>query len=378
MWSRLQHAVRWRLQRLRRCVTGSAKPRQRRRPLVTGKRRVIDEGLIQLRFPIDIVYTWVDLDDPAFCEHLAMHRPPDCETNRTTMSDVRFACHEELRYSLRSIEQFAPWFNHIYIVTNGQVPTWLADHPKVTLVTHDEILAPEYLPTFNSHVIGSALHRVPGLSEHYIYFNDDVLLIRPIAPTIAFSDGGIAYGPISTNQIGSGVPAPYETATEWGAKNARDLILREWGLHFDRRFVHMFHPQRRSVAEECERLFAVEYDRFRRNRFRQPGDLLCCSFLHPYVGYITGRTLLTQDSCWYVKVRDRSAPESYDRILADRAKSSGRSAMCLNDCVPVDGELPNYEQALTRFLQTCYPKPSAFERRSDAPRPARPLKIAAE
>jgi hypothetical protein len=281
------------------------------------------------------------------------------------MSEARFACHEELRYSLRSIERFAPWFNHIYIVTNGQVPTWLCSHPRITIVTHEQILDPRHLPTFNSHVIGSALHRIPGLSEHYIYFNDDVLLLRPLAPTDAFTAGGIAYGFISSNQVGKGRPASYETATEWGAKNARDLIRREWGVTFDRRFAHVFHPQRRSVAEDCEHLFAAAYDRFRRNRFRKADDVLCCSFLHPYVGYLTGRTLLTQGDGWRIQVRDRSAPQAYDRILAERARPEGPLAMCLNDGFAPGGELPDYEQALMRFLEACFPAPSAFERRGE-------------
>jgi hypothetical protein len=381
LWSRVQHAAGWRLRRLRKRLTGTAdrKPQQKRLPIVSGNYRVIEEGLFRLNFPVDIVYTWVDLEDPAFRDQLAAYLPPGYATNRTTMSEARFACHEELRYSLRSIERFAPWFNHIYIVTNGQVPAWLKAHPKVTLIAHDQILEPGYLPTFNSHVIESALHRIPNLSEHYIYFNDDVLLIRPMAPTDAFTSGGIAYGFISTNQIGKGAPAPSETATEWGAKNARNLIRREWGFNFDRRFAHMYHPQCRSVAEDCERLFAVEYDRFRRNRFRHQGDLLCCSFLHPYVGYVTGHTLLTQESGWYVRVRDRSAPEAYDAILADRARPGGRSAMCLNDCLAPDGELPDYKQVLLRFLETCYPQPSAFERREQALPPRfSPREIAAE
>jgi hypothetical protein len=367
-WERIKHAIEWRIKRIKKYTNGenNGKPQKKRRPIVIGNYKVIEEGLINLNFPIDIVYTWVDLDDPAFREQLATYLPSGSGANRPTMSEARFACHEELRYSLRSIERFAPWFNHIYIVTNGQVPAWLGAHPKVTLVTHDQILEPKYLPTFNSHVIGSALHRIPNLSEHYVYFNDDVLLIRPLAPTDAFTVGGIAYGFISANQIGKGRPASYETATEWGAKNARDLIRREWGFTFDRRFAHVFHPQRRSVAEDCERLFAVEYDRFRRNRFRRADDVLCCSFLHPYVGYITGRTLLTQNDGWRVEVRKKSALESYDRILVERERPEGLSVMCLNDGLPPDDALPDYEQALMCFLEACYPRPSAFERRGKA------------
>ncbi|MBP7003422.1 stealth family protein [Amaricoccus sp.] len=367
---RISHAIAWRARRVQKWLTKKPVPAEKRNespatapadPVAIRKRFVsVETEIFQPTFPVDIVYTWVDSDDPAFQDQLAAHLPP--EINRTTMSKARFACHEELRYSLRSIERFAPWYNHIYLVTNGQRPGWLADHPKLTVVTHDQILAPEHLPTFNSHVIGSALHKIPGLSEHYIYFNDDVMLLRPVKQIEAFTEGGLSYGFISDNRIGNAPPVPNETATEWGAKNARSLILRDWGVWVDRRMTHMYHPQRRSVAEECERRFAAEYASFRRNRFRQPDDLLCCSFLHPYVGYITGKTLLTVNRGWYVRVRDASAPQSYARLLAERSRARGRSVVCLNDYIPPDGELEGYETHLSSFLESYFPTASPFER----------------
>ena len=45
---------------------------------------------------------------------------------------------QELRYSLRSLEKHAPWVRHVYIVTNGQIPSWLnLDNPRMTLVSHE-------------------------------------------------------------------------------------------------------------------------------------------------------------------------------------------------------------------------------------------------
>ena len=83
---------------------------------------------------------------------------------------------EELRYSLRSIWQFAPWVRHIFVVTNGQIPHWLnIDHPKLTLISHEQIFTNlSHLPTFSSPAIESHLHHIPGLSQKFIYFNDDV------------------------------------------------------------------------------------------------------------------------------------------------------------------------------------------------------------
>lgn len=88
------------------------------------------------------------------------------------------------RYSLRSLEANAPWIRHIYIVTNGQVPSWLdTSNPRVSIVPHDAIFANRsVLPTFSSLAIEFNLHRIPGLSETFLYFNDDVFLGRPVTP----------------------------------------------------------------------------------------------------------------------------------------------------------------------------------------------------
>eukprot|EP00795_Rhopilema_esculentum_P003109 gene3108-1404_t len=92
------------------------------------------------------------------------------------VSSSRFADNEELKYSLRSIEKYAPWIRKIFIVTNGQIPSWLnLDHPRVKLVTHQELfLNKTHLPTFSSPAIETHIHRIPGLSKQFIYMNDDV------------------------------------------------------------------------------------------------------------------------------------------------------------------------------------------------------------
>ena len=123
---------------------------------------------------------------------------------RLTISSVD---NEELRYSLRSIEKFAPWVRHIFLVTNGQVPSWIntyplfpklfaismppppslllltspTEHPRLTVITHAQIFTNvSHLPTFSSPSIEVHLHRIPGLSKKFIYMNDDVMFGRGI------------------------------------------------------------------------------------------------------------------------------------------------------------------------------------------------------
>ncbi|KAG2460224.1 GNPTA phosphotransferase, partial [Polypterus senegalus] len=105
------------------------------------------------------------------------------------ISASRFEDNEELRYSLRSVERHAPWVRHIFIVTNGQIPSWLnLDNPRVTIVTHKDIfLNGSHLPTFSSPAIESHLHRIPGLSRKFIYLNDDVMFGKDVWPDDFYS-----------------------------------------------------------------------------------------------------------------------------------------------------------------------------------------------
>ncbi|XP_054001470.1 N-acetylglucosamine-1-phosphotransferase subunits alpha/beta [Hylaeus anthracinus] len=124
--------------------------------------------------PIDVVYTWVNGSDPIFVKNLKEHVPiMDVNTAASRYSDK-----DELRYSLRSLEMYAPWVRHVYIVTNGQIPSWLdMDNPRVTLITHEDIFINKSdLPTFSSPAIESHIHRIPGISDKFLYFNDDVML----------------------------------------------------------------------------------------------------------------------------------------------------------------------------------------------------------
>jgi len=100
------------------------------------------------------------------------------------ISTSRFEDNDELRYSLRSVEKHAPWVRHIFIVTNGQIPSWLnLDDERVTIVSHSDIFVNRsHLPTFSSPAIESHLHRIPGLSEWFIYMNDDVFFGRDVWP----------------------------------------------------------------------------------------------------------------------------------------------------------------------------------------------------
>ena len=165
-----------------------------RRPVDGVPRPVLDTiahpHLFTVTEPIDVVYTWVDGSDPAWLARKAAAQ--DEYFQRTGVlhalaaNDSRFASRDELRYSLRSLDMYADWVRHVYLVTDNQVPAWLdTSNPRLTVVTPRELFGDRgRLPTFNSHAIESQLHRIDGLSEHYLYLNDDVFFGRPVSPSL--------------------------------------------------------------------------------------------------------------------------------------------------------------------------------------------------
>lgn len=141
--------------------------------------------------PIDFVVTWVDGSDPAWrAEKEAYERSIGMQADFSDKGEERYRDWDFFQYWFRAVEKYAPWVRTVYLVTCGQVPEWLdLNAPKLKLVTHSEIMPEDALPTFNSCAIEFHLHKIKGLSEYFVYFNDDIVLTRPVKPEDFFVDG---------------------------------------------------------------------------------------------------------------------------------------------------------------------------------------------
>lgn len=139
---------------------------------------------------VDVVVTWVDGSDPNWLADKEYHLKQANGDRKVGNSACRYREWDFFRYWFRAIETYAPWVNCVYFVTYGHVPDWLnTESPKLKVVRHDEFIPKEYLPTFSSIPIEFNLHRIPGLSENFIYFNDDMFLSRHSSPEDFFVDG---------------------------------------------------------------------------------------------------------------------------------------------------------------------------------------------
>ena len=134
-------------------------------------------------YPIDVVITWVDGDDPEWkqeklkFEHSLAGDASPSQSDSSDDCDERYRDWDMLRYLFRGIEKFMPWVRTIHFVTCGQIPVWMnVNHPQLNLVNHRDYMPADYLPSYNSNAIEVNFHRIPDLSEHFIYFNDDMLI----------------------------------------------------------------------------------------------------------------------------------------------------------------------------------------------------------
>lgn len=326
--------------------------------------QTITSGVITFSHSVDAVITWVDGNDPEFQKSRASYSDFDDSGKVSANNDARYQNRDELRYCVRSILTYAPWIRKVYIVTNGQIPHWYdPNQDRVIIVRHDEIIDKKYLPTFNSHVIESCLHNIPELSERYIYFNDDVMLLRTARPNDFFTESGLMRGFISSATIPNGPAHAGDTPSMVGIKNARRLLFSDNGYYFDSKFAHTYHPQRKSVAAACEEKFSDELHMCRLNKFRNTTDILCTSFLFPCFAYASGAGVFSKVRAWYFNIRDVSAINLYTSLLNFRGKVGGPASVCLNDHLPDDQKynFEEYENSLCNFLKTYYPVKFSFE-----------------
>ena len=137
-------------------------------------------------YPIDFVVTWVDGNDPVWQAEKAKYSPNKNADNR----NVRYRDWDNMQYWFRAVEKFAPWVNKVHFVTYGHLPKWLnTDCPKLNIVKHSDFIPSQYLPTFSSRSIELNIHRIHGLSDKFIYFNDDMFILKPTTQEFFFKNG---------------------------------------------------------------------------------------------------------------------------------------------------------------------------------------------
>lgn len=306
--------------------------------------------------PVDIVYTWVDGSDPTWLAKRAAWSGEGYSPDSQIAS--RFESHDELRYSFRSIEMYANWFNRVHLVTDTHVPAWLdQQHPRLQVVDHRELFSPSELPVFNSHAIEARLHHIPGLAERFIYLNDDVFFGRPVTPELFFTGPGQPkFFPSKANID----PAPRridDVSVTSAAKNNRALLEAALGRTLTTKLKHTPHAHRVPILREMEERFPEVFSENVRARFRSATDHSIVSSLAQRYGAATGQAVVGGIRYNYADISRPDIEATLSKWLRERTFA----VFCLNDTGSRE-VTDAARSAMDEFLRSYFPLPSSFEK----------------
>jgi hypothetical protein len=337
------------------------------------------------KFPVDVVYTWVDGNDSKWQERKerALEESASCYQTGGISGVGRFRSNDELKYSLRSVARFAPWIRRVFIVTDNQVPDWLdTSNSRVEMVDHRDIFDnKDHLPIFSSRAIELRLHHIKGLSERFLSFNDDFFLGRPTSVGDFFHESG--KGKLFTGRKLSRM-RPRRLLQEssmvstsmhhYAVHNARRLVYQRCGRVVDYDMRHGVKVSSRATRHELEREFQQAIQNTLAHRFRDKTDVLVSS-LEAYYLIATHRNrpchmkLLRGDRRLYSlrlfrRKRDfvhislpRSSMEKTESSLK-AIRKYGPLMFCINDGPSVP---PEKMGLAVDFLEGYFPGPSEFE-----------------
>lgn len=339
-----------------------------------------------MNFDIDVVLPWVDGSDPEWIREKGLFLDGDQSGGSVDAAVSRYRNWDNLQYLLRGIDMYMPWVRKVHFITNGQLPDWLdTTYDKLNWVRHDEYIPDSHLPTFNSNAIELNVHRIKGVAEHFILFNDDMFITRPCLPSDFFSKKGLP----RDQSVLFRVPSPryddvfgHTLLNNVGVINQnfkrRDVIRAHWRKLFSPMnslaaplfsstylptnhfpgfmIIHTPQPFLRSVLEE---IWEAEYDILYStsgSRFRSMTDVT--QYLVKEWQIVTGRfrpTNILRKSGYF-----SIFPDQLD--LACRSIESGRfRAVCIND-VEV-GDFPSTRDRINASLDSILGMPSRFEKK---------------
>jgi len=312
---------------------------------------------------VDIVYTWVNGNDAKWLTKKSKYHNDVTVKNihASATSENRYISRDELKYSLRSIEKYFSGYRKIFIVTDDQKPEWLIESEKISIIDHKELFPDQtVLPVFNSHAIEACLHHIEGLSEHYIYLNDDIIFGRAVHPSLFFpKKGKLSIFPSNQTFIPFGNASKDILPVDSAAINTRTLLEKEQIGYAIRKFKHTPLPQIKSILFELENKFSDELSQTRKSRFRQPTDISLTSSLLFNYAYFKNLAEIKPIRYTYINLASEDClfqlKKSTTSIEAKRP-----DVFCINDG---EGDLSDeVEKEFIEIMNNFLPEKSKFEK----------------
>lgn len=296
-------------------------------------------------FPVDLVYTWVNGDDADYLKIYNQYAETPKDINPERVRDT----FDIMKYSLRSVEKFMPWIRTIYIITaRPQVPEWLnTNQDRVKIIHHDEIMDEEYLPTFNYNTIESYMHRIPGLSEHYLYCCDDFLFGADVHLSDFMDEKGrmTIFGTLFGENLKFRIYERKKDIVSLGLVEHQPVFFKKsYVEELQEHYKDLFHETRMAKFRRNDNVTMQKvFKQWVLSNYRakaKPISLLKLLKIHTF-HKITNN--LRKQQVQFKKIEEK-APKFY----------------CLNDDQR-DNPNPKVEELVREFLNRNYPEKSAFE-----------------
>lgn len=325
---------------------------------------------------IDFVIPWVDGSDPLWSD-----RCKSFLSDNEAIEICRYRDWGILKYWFRAVETYAPWVHTVHFITDRQIPAWLnQNHPKLHIVDHRDYIPREYLPTFSSHTIELNLHRIDTLEEHFVYFNDDMILNAPVRPEDFFRKGL----PRDSAILDIFMPTGYQDSFThaqcnviaflnayfdkqtvlrkypslwytpvYGRYLLKNLYLSKGNLFSNFQNSHIPSSMLKSTYDTVWSMAPELLDRTCRNRFRSISDVN--QYIMSYYNLCTGKFLPRSPQfgrCYRLGTDD---PMLHRDILQERHK-----AICINDNPKVT-DYARRKELLVQLYDRKLPAKSQFE-----------------
>lgn len=315
-------------------------------------------------FSVDIVYLWCDSSDENWRQkkndELKKYGKP---LDNDSVGECRFINNDELKYSLRSLEKYVPWINNIFIVTDNQVPNWLdTTNPKIHIVDHNQILPADVLPVFNASAIEAALYKIPNLSEHFLFANDDMFFGRKLEKSFFFDL--ITGEPIFRFSKRKIINKSYKHLYGYMVSSAYRHVVEKFGKSFPYFPHHNIDGYRKSDLEKCYLEYKDGFDKTMAQKFREKECIQRSIFEYYSIAKDLGKAKVV-DNLW-TKLTNR---DGLDSLLIELKKSKlglldkyNPGLFCLNDSLSTtNGD----RIAMKNYLEQRFSESSSFEKLED-------------
>lgn len=335
-------------------------------------------------FDVDIVIPWVDGSDKKWILEKNKYLDPEHQID-IDAHENRYRDWGNVQYIFRGIEKFAPWVHKVYFITCGQIPKWMnINNEKLVLVNHKDYIPEEYLPTFSANPIELNMHRIKGLSEHFIYMNDDFFFIKPVQKSDFFNKNGLPKimameipRPVSQNRIFDNIcfNNVRVISSKFDKKKTKKAGKRNWyslknipaliiNLVFDRLYRNQWSgfnishgpaPFLKSAINDCWADFNEELNATSSNKFRSINDVNQYIFTE----YLLCKNLFVQRKfrpkpSRLVSLKDENLASACHMIEKQKYK-----AICLNDDLVTSFNVTR--SIINKAFDKILPEKSSFE-----------------